>query len=701
MMKDTFYCSLPHLARTLAVPGYKLGKLVLISLVSVVIMTATALAEEPCTTLGIRTVNWKAPDSSQTGILVLEVRPACVAAGLGVRPGELIIGFNGKPVANQYDLEKLAANHTAEQAFSLTLKNASGQTRTLKRDELPVLTVDVATQKTPAEISSDWLYWFKWAGLFLVLSLTVTPFMWWILMNRKKDIAIGGASGGVYEEFKQGGRKYVEAGIQGALVSLLGVLAIGLIGPAGFVYNLYQPLVAMLSDADQKVCCVDDEGKYAVSSDGHWLAMVKPTPDRYFGLGDKIARTPYVAALANLQTGQFVAWQNGADIRWRGVEPSGDSGLSGVYFDATSQRPHVGWTNGFGTPIEPADQPVVANQRGAAHTPEVRYTMASDAGGKFVFSDSGTDTSFTLDPKQSYDKWWLSADGRVLALATRPYQPDDKYDGWATRAYHTARNFFMDDWTVTFWDVGGQRKLATYKGYGYDKARWVDGRFLDASLDGRRWIMVRDNGFAYSFDLSNKMAPAYMAGHVTGPLYLAQNDQTGIAFYRDSGSPLPENLATLLRQVDKYPSEILEANPTIDTALRATLGQSYAPLMEILSVETPAKATSDGGLTFALCKAHACGDARLVVYISPNLSVSALLFHDDQEVDLPETPAEGEANPDNWSRWVLYEETAHPPQMAWFLYQAALADPRGMENTSIDETRGRISSRFWIVGKRL
>ena len=484
-------------------------------------------------------------------------------------------------------------------------------------------------------------------------------------------------------------------------MSLFGVLAIGLIGPAGFVYNLYQPLVAMLSDADQKVCCVEDEGKYAVSPDGRWLAMVKPTPDRYFGLGDKIARKPYVAALADMKTGQFVAWKNGINDRWLGVEPSGDSGLSGVYFDPADQRPYISWTNGFGTPIEPTDQQILADQSGTARNPEVLYSMTSDTGNTFEFSETRTGKSFTLDPGQAYDKWRLSADGRVLVLATRPYQPNKQYDGWVTRMYHTLRNFALDDWTVTFWDVGGQRKLATYKGYGYDETRWEDGRFLDASLDGRRWIMVRDNGFAYSFDLTSKMTPAYAAGRVTGPLYRAQDDQAEIAFYRESGTPTPENMEMLARQIDRYPSEILKNNPQINTALRTTLGQAYAPLMEILSVETPAKATPDGGLTYILCKAHACGDARLVVYINPSLNVSALLFHDDKEVDLPETPAEGEVNPDNWSRLVLYEQSAYPQKMAWPLYQAALSDLGQMKGFSFDENRGVISARFWIVGERL
>ena len=80
---------------------------------------------------------------------------------------------------------------------------------------------------------------------------------------------------------------------------LVVLLAIILAGPVGLMYNLYQPLAAVKSDADQKVCCVEDEGKYALSQDGRWLAMVKPTPERYFGLGDKIARAPYVAALVD------------------------------------------------------------------------------------------------------------------------------------------------------------------------------------------------------------------------------------------------------------------------------------------------------------------------------------------------------------------------------------------------------------------
>lgn len=253
---------------------------------------------------------------------------------------------------------------------------------------------------------------------------------------------------------------------------------------------------------------------------------------------------------------------------------------------------------------------------------------------------------------------------------------------------------------MTFWDVGGQRKLATYKGYGYDESRWKDGRFLDASLDGRRWVMVKDNGFAFVFDLGAKLEPAHAAGRMAGALYQAKRNLPEIAFYKESEPPSPEVIDMLARQVGRYPVEILEGNPQIVDALRTARGQAYAPLKEMLTVESPAKATQDGGLTYSVCKAHACGDGMLTVYISPSLQVSALLFHDDREIDLPETPAATEVNPDEWSRWVLYEKSAHPQKMARSLYQAARAPPSRIDEFSIDETRGRISSRFWIVGKR-
>lgn len=383
------------------------------------LLASPAGADEPCSDLGIQTVNWKSPDSSQTGVLVLHVDPGCVGAELGVQAGEVIIGFNGSPIANSYDFADQAGNHPAHQAFSITLQDTEGQSRTLKRAASSLQTVNDSEPAPYAETSGEWLSWFKWAGLFLLLSLTVTPIMWWIFRNHMKQLALAGAAAGVYDEFREGGREYVKAGIHGALMTLGMLLAIILAGPVGLMYNLYQPLVAVKSDADQKVCCVEDEGKYALSQDGRWLAMVKPTPKRYSGLGDKIARTLYVAALVDLKAGRFVAWHNSTDKRWLGIGPSANSSLREVYFDSRSQRPYASWDNGFSTRIEPEDQPILPDQRNMAPKPEVRFRMTSDADGRFVFSESGTGKAFALDPGQVHDKWWMSADGRVLALATR------------------------------------------------------------------------------------------------------------------------------------------------------------------------------------------------------------------------------------------------------------------------------------------
>lgn len=667
-------------------------------LLTLAVLAFPAVADEPCNNLGIQTVNWKSPDSAQTGVLVLHATPGCVAADLGVEAGGVIIGFNGRTIANAYDLADQAGSHPAHEAFSITVRDTDGQPKTLKRVASPLLTVNDTEPAPYAATSGEWLSWFKWAGLFLLVSLTVTPIMGLIFTQHMGRLALVGAAVGVYDEFREGGREYVRAGVNGALTTLGMLLAIILAGPVGLMYNLYQPLAAVQSDADQKVCCVEDEGKYAVSQDGRWLAMVKPTPERYFGLGDKIARTPYVAALVDLKTGRFVAWHNSTDKRWLGIEPSADSRLHEVYFDPSSQRPYANWGNGFSTGIEPEDQLILTHRRNMAPRPEARYSMTSDADGKFAFYESGTGKSFALDPGRVHDKWWLSADGRVLALATRPYQPDEKYDGWFKRAYYTVRNFILDDWTVTFWDVGSQRKLATYKGYGYDTAHWEDGRFLVASPDGRRWVMVRDNGFALAFDLTGKIGPAYASGQQAGPLYTFQNTRGEIPLYREDSpsAAIQEMLGSL---VGHYPVDILKAHPEIDTELRATLGASYLPLMDMLTVETPAEATADGGLTYTACKAHACPAGRLVVYVSPNLKVSALLFHDEQEISLPEAPHQGEVDPDDWSRLVLYTQSAYSPSMPRALFDAARNDPRALQNPALNEDHAAVSSRFWIVGR--
>lgn len=676
-----------------------LNRLVRVGLLGLVASLALpAMAEESCRDLGIHTVNWKSPDDNQRGVLVVQVQPGCVAAGLGVATGDLITGFNGEPIASQYDLERLAGSHAAEQAFTLTLRDGkTGTSQTLHREALPAQAGTDPAHEAIQGVASDWLPWFKWAGLFLVLTLIVTPAMWWALRHHTPDVMLGGAIGGVYGEYADGGKRYVTAGIQGALAGLVGLIIFILIGPVGFIYALYQPLTATLSDADVRLCCVEQKGQYALSPDGRWLAMVKPTPERYFGLGDKIARTPYVAALADLRSGQFVAWRDAVDERWRGVEPSAGSDLRRVFFDDEAGQPYIHWRNGFATPLAPSDQTVPGI--GPAPRPDLRYRMIRAETERFIFADAASGETLILRPGQAYDKWWLSADGRVLALATRPYQPDPNYDGWLTRAWYAVRNFVIDDWTVSFFDVGGKRKLATYSGYGYDGARWDDGRFLEASLDGRRWVMVRDNGFVLVFDLTDKLMSGSGTGQTRAPLYLAPTGHNEIAFHRESDTPSPENLQRLAAMAGRYPSEILEQHPELAEALKRTLGQSHAPLMDMLTVEMPARATPDGGLAFTQCKAHACYDGTLVVYVSPSFEVSALLFHNDGEIDLPETPAQGETNPDNWSRLVLYQAAAHPLKMAWGLYEAARTDLDGMEPFALNDQRGQVSHRFWVIGR--
>lgn len=496
-------------------------------------MALPASADEQCTHLGIETVNWKSPESDQSGMLLLGVKQGCVAAALGARPGEIITAFNGKPIASQYDLETLAGSFPAGGAFSLTLKDPQGVLRTVRRTAIPEYKVAVGSYGTYPETSGDWMDWFKWAGYFLVLMLILTPLVFRLLGIGAPEIMIGGAAAGVYEEFKRGGRSYVGAAINGALMALVMLLGIAFIGPIGFVYNLYQPMLATLNQVDQTVCCVDNAGKYAMSPDGRWLAMVKPTPNNYFGLSDKIARTPYVAAMADLQTGQFIKWQNAATSNWFGVEAPEYAGLDGVDFAGTDRRPYVDWSNGLRSALVfPDKNAELPDQTGTTRVADVRFNLVREKNNHFTVTDAASGKSFTLDPGQDYDKAWLSGDGRVLALATRPYEPDDQNDDWLTQTYYTLKNFFLGEWTVTFCDVGAPRKLATYHGYGFDEKRWNDNSLLEASRDGRRWIMINNSGFAFVFDLSKKIGLAYAEGRATGPLYRTDTSHAEIAFYQ-------------------------------------------------------------------------------------------------------------------------------------------------------------------------
>lgn len=165
-----------------------------------------AQAQERCSDLGIHTVNWKSPDSDQTGVLAAKVREGCVAAGLGIQAGELITGFNGKPVASQYDLEGLAGELPAGEAFSITVQGGAGKTRTLKWDAPPVQVVEELSYPLAGTVAGDRLSWFKWAGVFLIVTLFLTPAMLLLLRDNSKEIAIGGAAAGVYTSSRRAAR---------------------------------------------------------------------------------------------------------------------------------------------------------------------------------------------------------------------------------------------------------------------------------------------------------------------------------------------------------------------------------------------------------------------------------------------------------------------------------------------------------------
>lgn len=374
--------------------------------------------KSPCNHLGIETVNWKSPDNHRTGVLILSTLPGCMGAEMGVRAGEVLVGFNGKPVGSRYELEALAEGHTANLGFSVTLEDARGSARTLKR----------RASKPPERTLSR----SGWAWLFLAMSLSVTPL---------------------------------------------------------------------------------------------------------------IGRLP---------------WQNAKQAR---LIPTRGSGYENI------------------------------------------------------------DASERLDTDQ-------------------------------TR-----------------------------------RTRMRLGMLLTLLLAG-------PIGLACNLASLEELS----SGNGAEPLLRAADSFSAISLYRDPGFNLAD-IKMLKRLAGRYPTEILASHPQIAEALKVTLGKSYQPLMEMLIVQTPARTTPDGGLSFFLCKAHACPDAQLFVYVSPSLKVSALLFHNDREIDLPETPAQGEIAPDNWSRLVLYEQTAFPPMMPLPLYQAAMTELDQLQDFSLDGKQGRLSSRFWIVGK--
>ena len=509
-----------------------------------------ARADENCEGFGIETESSKEP----VGVKITKLIPNCAAHNFGLVEGDIIVSVNDN-VPDSESISSLLASMIPKYAYTLKIINVSGErimtntsseieindpisiSETLTMNESLVDQIEEISKIRAIEtannvISEDPIYgdaeevgynglkWIKWLLFFVVLSFTLTPLMIIFASNQRNvGLYLAGAAilGAANAE-----RNIVKGAVDNVKIALMIYFILLFLGPLGTLYCIYRPVFAYASDADKTYCCAmtwlggTDIAKKTISPDGRWLAEIRETQHTYLGLGDKEFEESHALSVMNLATGQHVKWPQtgqmlvGVNTYYGQVNKIKIN--DGIYIQPVDYLSHnetwnkLNFADGIIRPI---------NSERVLQTP-VQFVLLGAAAnyGQVELQNINSGETISIHSDLDFNAHYLSFDGRVLALV-KANPKDKKTDGLITQLLNLFSNFLFESWTIEFWDVAGNKKIANYSGHGINSDAWDidDGtlefigqtKFLESSQNGMLWYMIKSDGFIHVFDMNKHM----------------------------------------------------------------------------------------------------------------------------------------------------------------------------------------------------
>ena len=510
-------------------------------------LISTAKADEHCEGFGIETESSLEP----AGVKITKLIPDCAAHNFGLLEGDIIVSVNDD-VPDAESLSSLLATMIPQYAYTLKIINVNGERVmtnapsakqikdsvslsdvldvaepvVIQPDEISVLPAnkifDNVISEDPIYAETDkvgynGLKWIKWLIFFIVLSLTLTPYLI-IFASNQKNVGVYIAGSAILGA-ANADRNPIKGAIENVRFALMIYFILLLLGPLGTLYCIYRPIYAFTSDADRTYCCAmtwlggTNIAKKAISPDGRWLAEIKETQNNFLGLGDKEFEETNALSVMDLATGQHVKWPQSGQIL---IGVNTDYGQinkikinDGIYIqpvDYLSQEET--WNK-----IEFADEITKPLNFERILPNHVQFVMLStETRYKQVnLQNNNSGEIISIQSSLDFNAHYLSYDGRVLALV-KAYPKDKKTDGLIRQLVSFFSNFLFESWTIEFWDVAHNKKIANYSGHGINSEAWNidDGtlkyigqtKFLESSENGMLWYMIKSDGFIHVFDMN-------------------------------------------------------------------------------------------------------------------------------------------------------------------------------------------------------
>lgn len=519
--------------------------------------TSPLKAKEQCDGFGIETAQSQNP----AGVKITNITLGCAAHNLGLHEGDVIVSVNDN-LPDAEGLSNLLAHIIPTFAYTLKVIEEDGSQQIISNPKPHAIVDDPIEINDPAaalqrldesedfvnnqeeaellptqasqeqmkgekpiyaqvkEMGYDGLKWVKWLVFFVVLSFTLTPLLIIYGSNgRNVALYLGGAAilGAAHAD-----RNTIKEAVESAKFAAMIYFILLFLGPIGTIYCIYRPIFALVSDSDKTYCCAmtwlgsTDIAKKSISPDGRWLAEIRETQNNYLGLGDKELQEKHALSVMDLETGYHVRWpQTGQELIGVNTDYNEVNKIKindGLYIQPVDYLSRIetwyklDFADDFIKPLN-SDHIIQTPIHYALINVEPKYQQVA-------LQDVATGDIVTIQSNMDFNANYLSYDGRVLALV-KANAKDKPTDGLVRQLANLLGNYLLESWTIEFWDVALNKKIASYSGRGINSDAWNknDGvlefkgqtKFLESSQDGRLWYMIKSDGFIHVFDMNKHM----------------------------------------------------------------------------------------------------------------------------------------------------------------------------------------------------